>query len=215
MNLDQAKILANQLMHKFGLLVRDWTFKVDYQTKNRRLGQCRYGSKEIGLSAWYIETAEDSVVEDTIRHEIAHALANIEFGCMGHGPEWKAMCKRTGACPSRMKLSQSIPARERYKATCNKCGKVFKRHVGPRPGTSYYCKQCPPGSTLPLRWENVKHEFAREAADRAKSRVSDVLINHIDEVEKLMIQLGSCNDKNQAKRIRARLRKLGHRGGLS
>ena len=213
MTLDHLKHLATSLMGSFGLIERGWTFKVDYSTKGRRLGQCRMGINQIGISAWYAEGSSDLVVEDTIRHEIAHALAWIEFGDKSHGPVWKAMCKRTGANPERVKLAENIKPRSRYKAQCPQCLRVWHKTAKPRRG--YYCRFHPPGSTRPLVWVDDREEFVRDTAHRAASRVSDVLSNHIDEVQSLIMQLGASTDPKLSKKIRSRLRKLGHKGGLS
>lgn len=214
MTLDQLRILAQDLMQRFGIIEKGWVFKVDYKTKGKRLGQCRYSRKEIGVSAWYAETASDPSVEDTIRHEIAHVLANIEFGERGHGPTWKAMCKRVGARPDRLAATDKYVARGRWSAVCPTCKTKYCKERPPGPGRSYHCKRCPPGLGRALIFAEDA-VFVKDAAQRGSSRVSDVLMGHIDEVHGLILQLGACKDKQQAKRIRSRLRRLGHKGGLS
>lgn len=215
MTLDQLRQRATELMTHHGLIKRGWTFHVDFRTKARRLGQCRFFKKQIGISAWYAETSPDAIVEDTLKHEIAHAIAHIEFGSVGHDAAWRAMCKRVGADPIRIKLSQQITLRGRWVANCPNCKTKYTRPQPPGAHRHYYCPHCPPGHpNTTLTFKDDKPELVRNAAQRAGSRVSDILSGHISEVQDLITRLGVAEGKD-AKKIRDRLRKLGHKGGLS
>ncbi len=86
---------ATDLLEEFGLIEKGWT--VVWDRSKKRAGQCRPSEKHISLSAplmaiWTLEQAED-----TIRHEIAHALT------LGHGHDriWKLTCLEVGADPTR------------------------------------------------------------------------------------------------------------------
>lgn len=74
--------------------------------------------REIRLSTfWFVEAGEnevarklrqnpdtdanDNVLEDVIRHEIAHALDYEARGTSDHGWKWKQKCEVTGADPTR------------------------------------------------------------------------------------------------------------------
>lgn len=67
----------------------------------RRLGTCNFDKKLIRLSESHVRRGSFDQVMDTIRHEVAHALARQRFGqsIKPHGPEWKAIARELGATP--------------------------------------------------------------------------------------------------------------------
>lgn len=84
--------------------------------KVRATGELR--DREIRLSTfWFVEMGEktiarklrqnpdtdanDDVLEDIIRHEIAHALDYEDRKTSDHGWKWKRKCEETGADPTR------------------------------------------------------------------------------------------------------------------
>jgi len=71
-----------------------WSFGL--AASKRRLGVCKYRQKRIEISDYYARHNPDAAVLDTLRHEIAHALAGPEAG---HGPTWQAIAARIGATP--------------------------------------------------------------------------------------------------------------------
>ena len=75
MDLFKAKMSALSYMDDYGLLDQCWHF--NFQNKKRALGTCSYFKKSILLSSWYVKLNEESDVEDTILHEIAHAISFI------------------------------------------------------------------------------------------------------------------------------------------
>lgn len=107
-----------------------WRLVIDRRPRNR-LGQCRYRSKEIGISKWILYACDWETIEDTLRHEIAHVLAPGD----GHGPRWKRMAREVGADPERLcrlkaheKALKPKTALERrgfkYLASCPFCGSL-------------------------------------------------------------------------------------------
>jgi len=83
-------------MKEFGLTDEGWTFRFSH--KKTIIGTCYHGEKVIEFSKWYVESHPDEV-EDTIRHEIAHAL--IDPSLPDHGREWRLMAIKCGARPER------------------------------------------------------------------------------------------------------------------
>src|SRR4051794_26770877 len=118
MNLIEARNLARQLMDLHGLA--DWSFA--YDRARRRFGSCRWRKKQITLSHPLTLLNTEAQVRDTILHEIAHALAPNA----GHGPKWKAACRRVGAKPARCYTDADVvsPSRKpaRYQIGCLACG---------------------------------------------------------------------------------------------
>lgn len=93
---EEVATIARRELDRHGLT--DWRFEFD--RANVRFGACFYQAKKITLSVglteanWKNNRAE---VIDTIRHEVAHALAGYEAG---HGPKWRRACITTGATPT-------------------------------------------------------------------------------------------------------------------
>ena len=56
-------------------------------------------------------------------HEIAHALAGVKHG---HGPAWKAVCRRIGADPTRLDRTATLPDAP-YELFCPGCKMVIAR----------------------------------------------------------------------------------------
>jgi predicted SprT family Zn-dependent metalloprotease len=156
--LADAEKLALELMAQFGLMP-NWRFEFDDAV--RRFGCChRHNTRrymggrfaqlsdggKITLSRELVSRNDREQVEDTIRHEIAHALCPPRCG---HGPEWKAMCARTGANPERCYDHTEVDAPQGdWTATCGGCGRVH--HKFRQPKRELYCaakdcrKQNPP-----------------------------------------------------------------------
>ncbi len=92
--LEYALNLGYELMKTHGL--SDWTLKLDHA--RRRAGSCDYGKKQITLSRHYVRYAEDSHIEDTILHEIAHALVGPRHG---HDAVWRMKAREIGCTATR------------------------------------------------------------------------------------------------------------------
>ncbi len=93
MNLDDARALAEAWIEQHGL--HGWRFTFDRAV--RRFGQCDYLRRTISLSAALTELNDEHRVENTILHEIAHALTPGA----NHGPEWKRVAASIGCDAQR------------------------------------------------------------------------------------------------------------------
>jgi predicted SprT family Zn-dependent metalloprotease len=121
-NSREAVLIAKDILFEFGL--HDWRVELDRAV--RRFGQCRYQTKTIGLSRALVELNDRSQVEDTIRHEVAHALAGPEAG---HGNVWKRTALAVGARPERCYSSaQVVAAPAPWFLLCEGCGFTATRH---------------------------------------------------------------------------------------
>lgn len=85
----EVKQMAYERINHF--LGDSWTF--EFMTKKRVFGTCCYNTKTISLSVFYIKVAEFADIEETIMHEIAHALVGPGHG---HGEHWKAQMRALG-----------------------------------------------------------------------------------------------------------------------
>lgn len=117
MDLSDAKNLTLHLIDYFDLQY-DWQFKWD--NAKRRLGSCQqkktYLDEEhrdegfeplevkyyITLSKPITKLNDYDTIEETIRHEIAHALDIETRGYSSHDEQWKEWARFTGAEPERV-----------------------------------------------------------------------------------------------------------------
>lgn len=142
MDLNHAESLANSLMMKHNVYQRGWRFKFD--NAKRRFGVCKYRSKIISLSKNLTALNNVLEVQDTILHEIAHALTPGQH----HNNVWKMKAEELGCrserCYSNEKVITPI---SKYEAKCEGCGKVHKKHRKPRRISS--CGKCSGGRFNP------------------------------------------------------------------
>lgn len=148
MNLYDARDLAVRLMKEFQLF--GWRFRFD--SARRRFGQCSYRDRVISLSKYLVAINGRSQVEDTIRHEIAHAVIGPGHG---HGYKWKQSAVACGASPVRCYDSETVSAPQKpFVGKCPSCGvetKAFRR-------TRIACKRCCGGKFDPqflFQWRRV------------------------------------------------------------
>ncbi len=143
MDFNTAADLAHKLIAEHKL--RDWSFR--FNRGKRTLGLCDYSRKRIELSAYFVAHNDETAVRDTLLHEIAHAIAGQRAG---HGPKWRAVCRRIGAKPERLDREAVMP-KGHWAATCPCCGEVHRRFRKPMLGRRYYCSYCGP-KRGPLRF---------------------------------------------------------------
>jgi predicted SprT family Zn-dependent metalloprotease len=145
----EAQELALRLMRQYGL--HDWSFA--FNRRKRTLGLCWWGPKVIALSVHLCELNPPAVVEDTIRHEIAHALAGPSTG---HGPVWQARARQVGANPQRCCTDCVMPPGN-WEARCPGCPRVYRRHRRLRRLVGWYCPACGPEKGA-LTWRRRAEE---------------------------------------------------------
>lgn len=158
--LAECRTAALRLMHTLGeqelgrpLPLLGWHFEFD--RARRRLGSCRWrrgkrGSKVITVSAPFARQLGLSyrdahglcVIDDVIRHEIAHAIDFEIRGRSDHGPAWKAICRRVGADPTRLYEAPLAAALlpGKYLLRCSTCGCETTYYR--RPSVPRACRKC-------------------------------------------------------------------------
>ena len=127
MTVQELKVLAEQLFKEHKL--EDWKFEISTRTGVRYLGRCFPVRKKIEISLWHI-LQSNGELEQTLRHEIAHALDWVLFKQCGHGPSWKQACYLVGAKPDRV-CANGKPL-YRVKGTCPSCKREFFRVRKPK-----------------------------------------------------------------------------------
>lgn len=128
---------ALRLFREHGLDTKGWTFGFD--NAKRRFGQCSSGAKRITISKNLAALNTLERVTQTIKHEIAHALA----GPVGHARGWKIIAMRIGCPPVRCySAAETETPNAPYEAKCPGCGTVAKKFKRPRRQSS--CGRCSP-----------------------------------------------------------------------
>ena len=127
-DLDATRDAARRLMDALGrellgepLGARGWTFGFD--RARRRLGVCRIADKRITLSRALTLRLPPADVDDTLRHEIAHAIDAERRGRSGHDATWRALAVACGARPERCYHGPTPDdPTSAYAAACLRCG---------------------------------------------------------------------------------------------
>lgn len=127
-----------KLLHNEAIVLFDqwnlyqWTFSIG--KRNRALGVCKYRSKTIEISEFHAVNDPAEKVLDTLKHEIAHALAGYKVA--SHGPEWKEWAIKVGcspdACAARSKDDTMHKPRGKYYAHCKLCCMRFDWYKKPK-----------------------------------------------------------------------------------
>jgi SprT-like family len=141
MEVTKALAMGRSLLHEHGL--DGWRLVAD--RAKTRAGVCRYGRRQIGISAPLTALHDEAEVRDTILHEIAHALVGPEHG---HDAVWRAKAIEIGSSGERC-VSPDAPRvvgdwvgrcaagheRTRHRAptrlaSCGRCSRTFDpRHL--------------------------------------------------------------------------------------
>jgi hypothetical protein len=91
-----AWIVAHQL--------ESWSFQFDHATT--RAGCCNYRTRVISLAHAYARSAADEAIDNTLLHEIAHALVGKTHG---HDQVWQARAVALGCSGQRCHDGQFTP----------------------------------------------------------------------------------------------------------
>jgi predicted SprT family Zn-dependent metalloprotease len=128
MDLDTLRDFAELKLREHGLEAQGWLFC--YDRARARFGSCVFGEKRITISRPLAERNDESACYDTVLHEIAHALAGE---AAGHGPRWKAICRRIGANPVRCYLAGEVSQPDpHFWSVCPHCARRVPHFRRPR-----------------------------------------------------------------------------------
>jgi hypothetical protein len=95
----EASTFCRQTLDKWNL--SDWSVRLNQNAESRFLGLCSHKDKCIILSAHHIDIHPNADIENTIKHEVAHALVGPGHG---HDEVWVAKAKEVG-CDNTMPCS--------------------------------------------------------------------------------------------------------------
>lgn len=123
--------------------LQGWTFAID--DAGSRLGHCRYGPRQIGISRFLFDSNNRAQIVRTLAHEMAHAMVRIHHGAgpRPHGHEWKSFARMLGHPGTRIDGTDSesvhsalIRVGNRTPGFCSRCGGTTS--FGPRQVKRYY-----------------------------------------------------------------------------
>ncbi len=127
-DLNDIEVLAIQLMTEHGLINGkfngsfDWTF--GWNNQKSTYGLCHYSSRKIELSRILTPLCSPEQINDTILHEIAHALAGVHNG---HNKIWKDKAISIGCSGTRCG-DYNVLLKCKWIATCPKCNHIVYKH---------------------------------------------------------------------------------------
>jgi len=142
MKLKDAEQLAIALIKEHKLIA--WDFGFDNAV--RRFGYCNWKERKISLSKVLVELNPIEQVQNTILHEIAHALAPLGSG---HNEVWRKIAISIGDDGGRLYDNAIVKTPpKRYIATCpnghtalrNKKGKISCGKCSPKFNKKYLFK---------------------------------------------------------------------------
>ena len=113
--------------HYASLLDMGWRF--EWNNKKRACGSCSYSRKTIYLSRFLFSRNKDKAMkwENTLRHEVAHAIDNHIRGSSNHDEHWKMIARSLLADPS-YSWSGEMDSAYKYKVYCLNCGDSHGKH---------------------------------------------------------------------------------------
>lgn len=124
----------------------------DYNNRKRSLGTCqvkiRRGltrelyAKKVNISKCLLIENLDKAYdfEDTIRHEIAHAIHIEMEGTTNHGPTWKMIARELGGDDSRLHEGFLEKPKGKYTLVCGTCNYQSEKYR--RPKNRKACGKC-------------------------------------------------------------------------
>lgn len=136
MDLGRAALMARELMDQHGL--SGWIFGFD--RAEVRAGACHHRDRRITLSRALTAAHDQAEVQETVLHEIAHALVGARHG---HDAVWRARARAIGATGQRCYVADDRVVPGRWQGRC-RAGHLVHRHR--RPTRVLLCGRCLPAT---------------------------------------------------------------------
>lgn len=125
-----VSIYRNQAPRVINLSRLGWKF--EFNTRKRAAGLCSKNEKTIYISKWLLQQNLEKGLEfeDTLRHEVAHAIDFEIRGTSDHGRVWKLIARQVLCTGERCVRSEQISVTEttKYTLICDTCGTKSARH---------------------------------------------------------------------------------------
>jgi predicted SprT family Zn-dependent metalloprotease len=154
MELDAAEARCRELMVEYGF--GEWSFR--WMDSEAMFGMCQPGRQAISLSRHLVRLNPEAQVEDTIRHEIAHALAwrMSPSDRDAHGRTWVKACALVGARPVRCYGAEVVTPPARYVGHCTEgcTAKIERRTLFADSLNRFRCGKC----RVRVRWFDTREK---------------------------------------------------------
>tara|TARA_R110000868_G_scaffold105774_1_gene290337 strand:- start:5234 stop:5752 length:519 start_codon:yes stop_codon:yes gene_type:complete len=152
----KVELLAENLMSKnftvkaggslFTISAKSLGYTFKWDNAKRRSGRISYTTKVISLSKSKVKVnlhQVDTVIKNTILHEIAHAFSFKIYGRegRGHGNKWQSIAKQIGCSGDRC-TSGYEESKSKYTLHCTTCDKKSTMHRKSK--YSHSCGVCSP-----------------------------------------------------------------------
>lgn len=111
-----------------------WSFA--YDNAKRRAGLCNFSKRRISMSRYLTARYDDATNEQTLLHEIAHALCGPDIG---HGPLWRRTARRLGYTGGRTLSGASMDDLAPWEGVCPSGHRVYRHR---RPTRVTTCGRC-------------------------------------------------------------------------
>lgn len=111
--------------------LRDRRWRFEFNTRRRAAGLCNWSCKTIYLSKYLLEQNlhKSAEFENTLRHELAHALDFEMRGKSDHSRVWKAVAREVLCTAERCYKSSEIgDSKSKYTLICDTCGYTKASH---------------------------------------------------------------------------------------
>lgn len=111
---DECLNLLNDLSPLYYNVVKQYT--LTFGNKKNSYGSCNYRNMTIIIHMYSCEHIENEEVNDTILHEMAHAIdRGVNGVSSGHGYPWKKICREIGCKPeSRSDAGQDVIKKSKF-----------------------------------------------------------------------------------------------------
>ncbi len=136
-----------------------WRVVINRRSTTRH-GQCDYNKKQIEIHITALKEGNEAARDQTIVHEIAHAIVPLIYGhgVRGHGREWKRVMQMFGASPDRCGGNDEMKAFKMDRAKiiygCTSCDvELPAQRKKKHPPETYIHKKC--GGHLYLKHDRV------------------------------------------------------------
>jgi SprT protein len=136
-HLEAIRRRAVEALREHGLTKQGWTFQWDHAV--RRFGYCRFDTQRITISRHLAALNTLAEAENTILHEVAHAL--VGHGA-GHGPRWVAQAQAIGCTGTRCYSVHVSEPPEKWIGTCPGCRAVVARKIRRPRSRRVACGRC-------------------------------------------------------------------------
>jgi len=110
----------------------DLGWRFEFNTRKRAAGLCNYRDKTISVSKWLLgqNLHKGLEFENTLRHEISHALDGAMGGRNNHNQIWKMIARKVLCTAERCYTSEQISVTEttKYTLICDTCNTKTPSH---------------------------------------------------------------------------------------